>query len=66
MAKPLCRKIALESKGDDCFIKHGGTDDRRNLEAACYRCNEFKGAKTEAIDPEAQKLLPLFNPRVDR
>ncbi|MBC7970614.1 MAG: HNH endonuclease, partial [Verrucomicrobia bacterium] len=24
----------------------GGSDDRRNLAASCYRCNEFKGAKT--------------------
>jgi hypothetical protein len=30
----------------------GGTDDRENLVAACYRCNEFKGAKIAALDPE--------------
>ena len=43
----------------------GGTDERSNLAAACYRCNEFKGAKTEALDPETQQLVPLFNPRTD-
>jgi len=43
----------------------GGTDDRSNLAASCYRCNEFKGAKTEAIDPETQQLIPLYNPRTD-
>jgi hypothetical protein len=40
-----------------------GTDDRSNLAASCYRCNEFKGAKTHAIDPETGQLVSLFNPR---
>jgi hypothetical protein len=40
----------------------GGTDDRSNLAASCYRCNEFKGAKIEAIDPKTQELVALFNP----
>jgi HNH endonuclease len=44
----------------------GGTDDRENLVAACYRCNEFKGAKIEARDPETQQMSPLFNPRKHR
>ncbi len=43
----------------------GGSDVRANLGAACYHCNEFKGAKTEAIDPATQELTPLFNPRTD-
>jgi hypothetical protein len=43
----------------------GGTDDMINLAAACYRCNEFKGAKTEAVDPESQQLVQLFNPRIE-
>jgi hypothetical protein len=43
----------------------GGTDERRNLAAACYRCNEFKGAKTEAPDPETGQVVPLFNPRTE-
>jgi 5-methylcytosine-specific restriction endonuclease McrA len=29
----------------------GGGDERENLAAACYRCNEFKGARTHATDP---------------
>jgi len=41
----------------------GGSDDRRNLAASCYRCNEFKGAKTDAVDPETGQFAPLFNPR---
>jgi 5-methylcytosine-specific restriction endonuclease McrA len=43
----------------------GGSDERDNLAAACYRCNEFKGAKTEALDPETRQVVPLFNPRID-
>ena len=41
----------------------GGTDERENLAASCYRCNEFKGAKTHAVDPEMGQLVALFNPR---
>ncbi|NEQ47157.1 MAG: HNH endonuclease [Leptolyngbya sp. SIOISBB] len=44
----------------------GGRDDRENLTAACYRCNEFKGAKTEAVDPKTGQIVPLFNPRSER
>ena len=44
----------------------GGSDDRENLAAACYHCNEFKGAKIEAFDLETQKLTSLFNPRIHR
>lgn len=40
----------------------GGTDNRENLAASCYRCNEFKGAKTTAIDPATGELVHLFNP----
>ena len=41
----------------------GGDDARRNLAAACYRCNEFKGGKTHASDPATGLLVPLFDPR---
>ena len=44
----------------------GGSDDRENLAAACYHCNEFKGAKIEALDPETQELASLFNPRMQQ
>lgn len=33
------------------------------MAASCYRCNEFKGVKTHAIDPQTSQLVPLFNPR---
>ena len=41
----------------------GGGNERENLAAACYRCNEFKGAKTRAIDHVTGEPVPLFNPR---
>ena len=44
----------------------GGTDDRSNLAAACYRCNEFKGTKIHSRDPESGQLVALFNPRHQR
>ena len=40
-----------------------GGDESENLAASCYRCNEFKGAKTHAIDPQTSQLATLFNPR---
>ncbi len=41
----------------------GGSSDRTNLAASCYRCNEFKGAITHAVDPVIRKQVSLFNPR---
>lgn len=41
----------------------GGSDEPENLAASCYRCNEFKGSKTHALDPATSSLALLFNPR---
>ncbi len=41
----------------------GGNDERSNLAVACYRCNEFKGAKTHARDPDSGQFVALYNPR---
>jgi 5-methylcytosine-specific restriction endonuclease McrA len=41
----------------------GGSDAPENLAAACYRCNEFKRAKTHVTDPATGELVSLFNPR---
>jgi hypothetical protein len=41
----------------------GGGDEPDNLAAACYRCNEFKRAKTHGLDPATGELAPLFHPR---
>ena len=42
----------------------GGNDERENLAACCYRCNEFKGAKITANDPVNNESVSLFNPRL--
>jgi hypothetical protein len=42
----------------------GGGHDRDNLAAACYRCNEFKGSKTHALDSASGEVVRLFNPRM--
>lgn len=44
----------------------GGSDERENLAACCYRCNEFKGAKIKANDPVTNESISLFNPRLQR
>jgi hypothetical protein len=41
----------------------GGSSTPDNLCLACYRCNEFKGSRTEAADPRDGKLTPFFHPR---
>jgi 5-methylcytosine-specific restriction endonuclease McrA len=61
-----CRQIIGMPLVIDHIIpqSRGGNDKRENIAAACYRCNEFKGAKTEGIDPATGVLVPLFNPRL--
>jgi HNH endonuclease len=41
----------------------GGPTTRENLWLACTRCNDFKGDRTEALDPAGGQTAPLFNPR---
>ena len=41
----------------------GGATVRENLCLCCYRCNEFKGAKTQVLFSATQETIPLFNPR---
>lgn len=40
----------------------GGATTLDNLVLACYRCNEFKGARVSARDPQTGETVPLFNP----
>ena len=42
----------------------GGKNALNNLAAACYRCNEFKGAKTSGRDPLSEESADLFHPRI--
>jgi hypothetical protein len=41
----------------------GGPTARENLWLICTRCNQFKGSKTHAIDPQTGENVLLFNPR---
>lgn len=43
-------------------IAVGGSNDVDNLCLACYRCNQFKGPKIVAVDPQSTALTSLFNP----
>jgi 5-methylcytosine-specific restriction endonuclease McrA len=44
----------------------GGSSDETNLTLACPLCNSHKADRTEAIDPETQAVVALFNPRNER
>ncbi|MDQ3751125.1 MAG: HNH endonuclease [Acidobacteriota bacterium] len=41
----------------------GGESSPANLALACFHCNRRKSDKTEAIDPETNKLVEIFNAR---
>lgn len=41
----------------------GGKDDEDNLWLSCRLCNEAKGVLIEAVDPQTDESVPLFNPR---
>ena len=43
----------------------GGDDEEENLALACRNCNERRGNRSEAVDPQTQTSVPLFNPRRD-
>ncbi len=55
--------------GQYCQVDHimpralGGKSTLGNLCLACVDCNRFKLTLIEAIDPQTQVLVPLFNPR---
>lgn len=44
----------------------GGASTPDNLCLSCYRCNEFKGSRTEAADPYDGQITLLFHPRRQR
>ncbi len=43
----------------------GGATEEGNLWLACSYCNDFKGVRTTAEDPESGRTVLLFNPRLD-
>ncbi|MBI3653154.1 MAG: HNH endonuclease [Acidobacteria bacterium] len=44
-------------------VASGGQSVEANLWLCCRRCNEFKGAQTQGIDPHTLDTVALFNPR---
>lgn len=47
-------------------LAKGGTDEASNLWLACPICNGHKSDKTDAIDPDTNTTVSLFNPRKTR
>lgn len=43
----------------------GGPTTRENLWLACTRCNDFKGDRVDATDPQTGAHVALFNPRTE-
>lgn len=41
----------------------GGSDAADNLALACRNCNERRGNRVEAQDPDTGEMIPVFNPR---
>lgn len=68
---PRCGYCQTSSKitGQPLSVDHiipqarGGSSEDENLWLSCRRCNEYKGAKVEEIDPATNLSIPLFNPR---
>lgn len=59
IGEPMCiEHIIPESRG--------GETTEHNLCLACRPCNEYKGNKTDAIDPETGGQFPSFNPRTQQ
>ncbi len=46
-------------------VKHDGPTELANLSWACARCNDFKGSDVSSYVPGTDRLVRLFNPRVD-
>src|SRR5439155_20054658 len=46
--------------------QHGGSDALTNLAWSCHRCNSLKGTNLVGVDPDSEKIVRLFNPRMDR
>jgi hypothetical protein len=40
-----------------------GQDNEDNLWLSCRLCNEAKGKLIAALDPDSDKVVPLYNPR---
>ncbi|PJF39272.1 MAG: HNH endonuclease [Phototrophicales bacterium] len=47
-------------------VSRGGTDGEHNLWLSCRLCNSHKATQIDAIDPETEQRVPLFNPRTQK
>ena len=43
--------------------QHGGLTLPENLALACCYCNRYKGPNLSGVDPESDRIVPLFHPR---
>ena len=43
--------------------KHDGRTESENLALSCTLCNKYKGSDLASIDPETEKIVPLYHPR---
>ena len=65
-----CRSYS-EYTGHDFTVDHilpeslGGATAFDNLCWCCFWCNNFKQARTKALDTRSGRLVLLFNPRTD-
>lgn len=46
--------------------KHGGQTEAENLALACTLCNKHKGSDIASVDPESNKIIPVYHPRQNR
>ena len=46
-------------------VAEGGKSESTNLALACHGCNLFKSNKTQCFDTATDKMVRLFNPRLD-
>lgn len=73
-AERLCEYCLIHE--DDTFYgcevdhivseKHGGPTREDNLAYACLFCNRNKGSDIASLEPGTDRLIRLFNPRIDR
>jgi|SRR6185369_7368467 hypothetical protein len=46
--------------------QHRGQTTLENLALACLQCNRAKGPNIASVDPQTNRIVPLFNPRTDK
>lgn len=73
-ARGLCEycHTCEEYTGHEFTVDHvmpgarGGSTHFDNLCWCCFWCNNYKQARTEAVDRRTRQVVALFNPRADR